>query len=312
MEASRLPCLGRRPVAVALSPKPQRIGRRPLRRPALAALTGLIVGFSIQNATHAAERLRVELNDGLLTIEANDVAVQDLLEEIAGRAGLALSLPNSLPRRVTVEFDELALPVAIDRVLHGMSYALQYAPGSSANKLWVFTNGAANAETSGELRVESESTPPEPPQDGNLLDDGAAMRLEAVAALADQETDPFAFALASAVVDESPAVRYEAIHALGEIGGGVSTRLLQQALFDADPDVRTAAVDALGQITGEQSANALAGVLSDPDPALREKAVYALGEIGGETAAELLRTASADPDEWVREAATDMLRELVD
>ena len=304
MASLQLPCLGRRPCVVTLSPKHQRIGRRPLRRRALTVVLGLIAVVAAHKAINAADAMNVEVNDDRLTVVTDDVPVHDLLEEIARQAGVALSLPNALPQRVTVEFDGLTLPLGIDRVLHGMSYAFRYSPGSTENKLWVFASGRSSTDASAESFVELGSPPPAP------VDDGVAMRLEAVAALADQETDPFAFALASAVVDDSPAVRFEAVHALGEIGGAVSTRLLQHALLDADAEVRTAAVDALGQVTGEQSVNALAGVLSDPDPALREKAIYALGEIGGETVTGLLREASLDSDEWVRAAAVDVLREI--
>ena len=226
MASSQLPCLGRRPCVVTLSPKHQRIGRRPLRRRVLTAMLGLIAVVAAQKATNAADGMNVEVNDDRLTVVADDVPVHDLLEEIARQAGVALSLPNALPQRVTVEFDGLTLPVGIDRLLHGMSYAFRYSPGSTENKLWVFASGRSSTDASAEPFVELGSPPP--------VDDGVAMRLEAVAALADQETDPFAFALASAVVDDSPAVRFEAVHALGEIGGAVSARLLQHALLDAD------------------------------------------------------------------------------
>lgn len=255
---------------------------------------------------HGAEGLRVELGDGRLTVQAHEVALRDLLEEIARHTGLVVSFPNAPSKRVTTQFDALELPAAIDRLLHGMSYALQYAPDGSAGRLWVFSSGETKVGASEDPGVDFGAAE----ETGVALDDDAAMRLEAVAALADQETDPFAFALASAIVDESPAVRFEAVYALGEIGGAVSTGFLRHALTDSDADVRGAAVDAFAEIGGEPSANALADVLTDPDPALRENAVYALGEIGGETAVGLLREASSDADEWVREAAVEMLREL--
>lgn len=251
----------------------------------------------------AQDGLEVEFSGGLLTVEAHDVVVQTLLEAIASRSGLTLSYRDPLTHRVTIAFNELELPVAIDRLLHGMSYALQYAPdnaGNSASRLWLFSAGDPSRR--------DESAPSE----SALADDGAAMRLEAVAALADGDTDPFAFALASALVDESRAVRHEAVYALGEIGGTMSTQFLQHALLDSDPEIRSAAVDALAEIGTEQSATSLAAVLTDPDPALRENAIYALGEIGGPTAVDLLQQSTADSDEFVREAAVDVLRELDD
>lgn len=318
MRLSRLPRRRRGPLACASPRRHERGGPRLLCQPltrgiavlALAlALPGGAGATDVAGGTHADGRarvngLRVELSGELLSVEAQDVVLQELLEEIARQSGLTISFHESLTRRVTTKFEALELPAAIDRLLHGASYALQYAPGepgASARRLWLFTSGEWEASVGAETS---------PTQRSNPLDDAAAARLEAVAALAEADTDPFAFALASAVADESPAVRFEAVHALGEIGGEISTRLLQHALLDADADVRTAAVDALAEAGGEQSVTALAGVMTDPDPALRENAVYALGEIGGETAIDVLRQASTDADELVREAAADVLREL--
>jgi len=327
VELSRLPRRRRGPLACGSPRRHEPGGPRPLPFKTLARrFAALLLAVALQGDGQATEvnqgkaapggetspetrkGLRVEFSGGLLSVEADDVVLQELLEEVAHQSGLVLSFREAATGRVTSSFDDVELPAAIARLLHGSSYALQYAPGdpgTSARRLWLFTSGGSpeGVQTVIEGSVTARGAP---------LDDAAAMRLESVAALAEQETDPFAFALASAIVDASPAVRYEAVYALGEIGGEVSPRLLQQALLDADADIRAAAVDALAEVGGEQSANVLANVLSDPDPALRENAVYALGEIGGERAADLLRQASTDPDEFVREAAADMLREVGD
>ncbi len=281
---------------------------------AVLAVLCLLPGADPVRAQSTTDRasvaeLHVTFDGGLLTVDARNVLLQDLLEEVAAQSGLALSTRGLLGKRVTRAFTELELSAAIDKLLHGMSYALQYPTDSPSlpSRLWVMSGGNLLEEgayrdadaTSNGLRQDRFEVP-------------ASQRLEAVAALAERDTETFAFAIAPALGDDSAAVRYEAVHALGEVGGDTSTGLLHQLLSDPDAGIRAAAIDALAEAGGELSAVTLSAALHDPDPALRENAVYALGEIGGERAVELLDQAAADPDEWVRQAVDEVLSELAD
>jgi len=321
MRRSRIAHLRRDPLGRA-SRRRQPGGSRPFYAYAPTRLLGLALLVLASDRGLAAELAEeagparpsttphVEFRDGLLSIDARDVALEEVLKEIARQTGLAVSRQEPLPGRVTAELRRLGVPIAIHRLLRGKSFALRYAPSPTgaplaASKLWIFASGEPGLEA-------PEGYEPEPPTSPEAVagDDAAVLRLEAVAELADRDTPPSVAGLASAMADESASVRFEALYALGEVGGELSTQLLQQALVDPDARIRRAAVDALAEIGGERSASALAAVLSDPDPALREDAVYALGEIGGETAARALRRASTDPDEFVREATIDVLEEI--
>lgn len=254
-------------------------------------------------AQPADQAFRVEFSQGLLSVKARDVRLQDLLNEVARHSGIELRLYAPLDERVTRSFNELGLPQAIDRLLRGKSYTLQQAGDGSASMsstLWVFGQGS---RVGSELALEL-------PRVATSPEDAFGNRLEVVAALAETGDEPDTAALASAIVDRSISVRYEAVHVLGEIGGATSTGLLEQALQDADTNIRTASIDALAEIGGEDSARALALALNDADPAVRENAVYALGDIGGATATELIEQAARDPDALVREVADEILSEL--
>lgn len=272
-------------------------------------------------AMHASSGyLRVEITDEIVTIEAREASLKDLVEEIARQSGLQAVLHDPLEARVTLELRRLPLREALGSILRDRSFALQHIrsssiaggkPGDAGTwRLWVFSSDVRPA-----VRVDSPGA-----LDADvaiatlafaLADDDAKVRLEAVAALADAGSDQAAAALATAALsDGDSSVREEAVHAMGEIGGDIGIQVLERALMDSDADVREAAVEAFAAIGGNESALALADVLNSGDASLRAAAVDALGEIGGEPAVGLLRHASADEHSIVREAAQELLAEL--
>lgn len=269
----------------------------------------LSVSAQLEMESGAVAELHVVFDEGRLSVNARDVALQDILEEIAIQCGLVLSTRGSLSERMTRSFAELELTAAMDTLLNGMSYALQYAPDtpSMPSRLWVMSRS--------DLVEESDLNDTDTVSGGlrqGPFEAAASQRLEAVAAFAERETGAYVFEIEPALNDESKAVRYEAIFALGETGGDSGTAILHQLLSDPDGDVRAAAIDALTAAGGELSAATLATALHDPDPALRENAVYGLGEIGGRHAVELINQATSDPDVLVRQAVEDVLSELAD
>ena len=275
----------------------------------LYLVSGLVpVSAQLLSESDAVTELRVVFDEGYLSIDARNVSLHDILEEVATQSGLALSIRGSLTERVTLSIDELQLSVAIETLLDGMSYALQYAPDSPSlpNRLWVMSRRDSNGE---------DDSPYVDPVSGRTRQDRfsmpASQRLEAVAALTERENGAFIFEIESALSDDSKAVRHEAIFALGEAGGDSATALLHYLLADPDVDVRAAVIDALAEAGGERSVTTLVTALHDPDPALRENAAYALGEIGGPLAVELLDQATTDSDQLVREAAEDVLNDML-
>ncbi len=232
-----------------------------------------------------------------LTVKAEDVSLQELLEEIARQGSLTLVLSGSLADRITTEFHQLPLDEGLRRILGHQSFAVEYAqqiPEESPStvrrptKLWIFS------------KVEIADRVQTMPVDGNTRGDSRK----------DVATD--IRRLHVALTSEDPGEREDAVDALGESGRPEAVAPLRLALADEDEDVREAAIAALTEIGGDAAAQALAIALQDEDSSLREEAVAALGEIGGENAIRLLKQALADEDESVREAAADVLEELND
>jgi hypothetical protein len=237
-----------------------------------------------QATIHASPSyLHVGVADNLVTVKTRDVAVHDLLEEIARHIGLAVVSHDSLDERITMEFHRLPLPEALGRVLRRQSFALEYAqPIYSAGKssyrlpsrLWVFSK---------EPGVVPDNDKNGRPSSSNITSAIGVLRAE--------------------LMSEDPRLRQAAVERLGALGVVEAVVPLSLALADEDEYVREAAIAAVADIGGNEAARALAIALQDEDPLLREEAVDALGEIGGETAIHVLEQAFRDGEEDVREAA---------
>lgn len=152
-----------------------------------------------------------------------------------------------------------------------------------------------------------------------------ALRLGAIAALA-EIPDPRALpVLVSMTTDASSEVRWEACIALGEIGDNGAIPALLSSLHDKDKYVRHASAVSLSKtgyeaVTADEQAwyfagmqdweslaglrvsavPALIGLLSDPDPDVRRRAARTLGAVGSSDAGPALVQALGDEDRQVR------------
>jgi hypothetical protein len=292
--------------------------------------------------------LHVEIVDDVVTVSAHNVAVENLLAEIARQTGLVVVSHDVLDQRVSIQLDRIHLPEAVHRILRGQDFILHYIhPGTRRTNavrpgtLWVFAKETAgrqytnrsvfddnptmvapqieallSADVRGRITAVRNSTALEAAeavaQLGLALSDrDRRVRAEAVSVLADIGGDQATALLPVALGDEDPWVRQEAVHALAEIGGKQAIRVLEGAFAGADRNVREAAVDALADIGGDAATRALAVVLLEHDDSLRAQAVHALGEIGGETAMTQLQQALVDQDPSIREIAAEILANLV-
>jgi len=220
--------------------------------------------------------LHLEISDGSVSLRTHRVPMGDVFEAIAYEDGFELVLEQPLEDELTVQFQDLPLPEAIDRISSSSRPAEDEVADSIA--------------TSQGLDVTT--------------------RLAIIVALAEDGSTQAVARLDDALSDPDPTVREEAVHALEAIGGNQTTLVLQQALMDPAPTVRAAVVEAYADIGGEESAHALAVALQDADPAIREAAVWALGEIDNPAATRYLSQALDDNEDAVRDAAAQMLDEL--
>lgn len=108
--------------------------------------------------------------------------------------------------------------------------------------------------------------------------------------------------------DPDAAVREDAIEALAEKGGSAAIVGLGYALSDERSLVRRMAIEALLDIGDDEAIGTLAVALDEVEPDLRKLAVDDLGEIDTDASTLLLQRFLADTNAAVREAADEHLR----
>ncbi len=284
----------------------------------------LSVAYATTHRSQGSHSIKF-VNDRL-SVKVHEVALRELLQEIARQSGLSVMFSGPLEDRVSLEFHELSLDKGLRRILRQQNFVVEYAEPTGKERpsalprpktLWIIAKGGQDQSIQRlaiEARQAEYAEEDEAPdirvwqaalQRGDVSD-----REEAAEALGESGHPDAVASLRLALQDEDEDVREIAIAALTEIGGEAAARALALALRDEDASIREQAVEGLEQIGGEAAAEALAVALKDEDVYVREGVVEALGEIGGETAIRLLEQALADENESVRDAVAEVLTGL--
>lgn len=258
--------------------------------------------------TNSASPMHVSVEQGLLSINARNVPLADLLRVIGERAALTVSIHGGDSPLVTDSFTDLPLDEGIKRLVRGSGLVLTYAP----------SQGGAGAGVLKEVRVYM--TPPQAPvpavangtkpaSPARRAEQERSVGLRDVRTLARQRDEAAASALAQILAQDSdPTVRAKAVAALGKFGGTEAAMALSMALMDQDSSVRIQAARALGRVEGDRATPALGGVLTgDPDPQVRREAVRTLATLGTDQARWSLESAALDADQSVRRAVASAL-----
>ncbi len=224
------------------------------------------------------DTVRVQVENGRLSIVARDATLDGVLGLIARRMRIDVRTTASVTGRVTARYRHAALADILLDILHEHSFALLYADGRPS-VLWVVPGHALAAASQPDATRGDRST-------------------------VDLAT------LQAAMASDDSRTREEAVESLGHHTSVDSISLLQRALSDDDDDVRRTAIDALRDVGGDAAASVLASTVDHADPVTREDAVYALGDIGGDIAESLLDRFLLDASQHVRSSAREMLAEL--
>ena len=148
----------------------------------------------------------------------------------------------------------------------------------------------------------------------NLRDEDAAVRLEAVKALAASQDKKAVEHLIEATADLDPRVKIKAIDALGTLRAADATPVLVQVLYmkESEPWLQQRVLVSLGKIGDTRSAKPIADFLSrDTDTATRGTAIYALGEIGDPgSVSDLKRIGDSSSDETTQRLVRDAIGKI--
>lgn len=272
----------------------------------------LLAGFAAATESAARDQtpanespappLRVYVEGGLLSVDARDAPLADVLRAVGEQTGIQVTIHSGGATRVTESFAGVGVDEGIQRLAGGYDVVLIYAAGR---------NGARRGRLV-EVRVYEASTPTAPVT--AVVDPRQrAARLQAVRDLTQQarQQQPGALAALTEMLagDADPVVRQSAAAALGLVGSAEAVSALTAALGDRDPSVRTRVVSALGRRRDEGLAGTVAQVLAgDPDASVRRAAVWALSTLRSEDAHRGLQAAASDSDAGVRQAAAVALK----
>jgi hypothetical protein len=256
----------------------------------LALAVSLVCRWPVENTVRAEERAGdaspapvVRFDDGKLSVDAHDVELSELLQQIAGLVGFQLTTTGQL-RRVTAIFSDVPLEEGLRRLVQDHELMLVYRPPG---------NGRTGAKLVG-AHVFAGTELRDPSQTAQALEEIN----QVLHSGRDERNVP---RLSRFLSYPDLAVRARAIQALALMGGASAVSALERALSDQAPQVRLQAIYGLRRLSGVQAIPALADLLlRDPEVMVRRAAAGSLATLREPSATSALQAAANDPDPSVR------------
>jgi len=283
--------------------------RRSWSRVAVAVyvmLTSPGVAAVVGSQSTLLAHIEIQVDAGLLSLEAQDSALVDVVKAISERAGFETVLVGQIAGQVTSSFSRVPVPEALERLLSGIDHVVLYARADEegtarvVSQLWLL--GMSGEPGDDPIGVaEGGTRAVVPPDTGGKERSEHLLRLTREGAT-DEVLDTLGNALRW---DREPLVRTRAAMALGKLGDGRAVPALEFALADEHRSVRLQAIQALSQI-GDEAATLVLGdvLLHGEGTKQRILAARSLWRHDTEVARAFLAEAANDPNEQVRRAAT--------
>src|SRR3990172_10245393 len=256
---------------------------RPMAIVMLAATLGLCHSVAAWAAAgeRPASAVTVAVHQGLLTVDARNAPLADVLRLMGEGAGLRVKIDDAVGGLITDSFSAVPLDQGIERLARGLSFVLMYASGGCDRRLaevWVLAPSKVREEPPRPVSRGRAAVTASAPSVPSPAAQQRAERLKAIEELARPGDEDAAAALARILEGETdPLIRAKAEAALNGFGGAHVAAALTSALRDQDPSVRLEAVADLSPVSGPMARTALAGALvKDPDPRVRLQAAQAL------------------------------------
>lgn len=276
---------------------------------ALATLVGL--GLACPSSS-AGTVTRLSLDEDLLTLEAQDAPLADVLRGLAEQKGVKVIGRPSADIRVSVRLERIPLDEALKRVLRDVPYIASYGPTDARPSSGLLVEIRFLGPGSGAARAVADPPPPSPAVDWvarAATSPERSGRVRAIQMLKRQRNPEATETLIGLMRgDVDPVVRERAAAALVDVGGREVASAFTAALTDTAVFVRVQAVRGLARIQGNAAAETLVRAAdADPDPPVRRAAVEALAGLSGERVRQALARAANDTDPDTRQRALDAL-----
>ncbi len=263
-------------------------------------LVSSLAPFAANGAT-----LDVSVNEGWVTLHAENAQVGNILEALAAETGLKLVNQASADRQISLRLERMSLADTLKRLLGNDSSFQLHVPAETdagigaVSMLWIFDSGAGDGYLIDYLET-------------MILRGSISEQKSAIRRLVRLRSPGAVNALAIAVADDDDRVRRAAMSALADIGDDDALAVLASAMADDDAVVRARTANALGSIESTATLAYLDVALQDDNAHVRAAAAEALGDLGDPAARQRLREALSDDDPDVRERALDVLEDLDD
>jgi hypothetical protein len=266
--------------------------------PRFLVLCAVLV-FVYATASSAAEHtgtsagpvdIRIEMKDGLLTLETRDAPLPEVMREIGELAGFKTILVGEFikPSLVNISFENMSLGEAIQRLVSDNKRIILYRLAEDdtrqriISQVWLLQSG-----------------------------EGVVSEVESIAPGREEDVKGYKLARLTRMLqqDQDMSVRARAAIALGTFQDERAVFALESALLDEDSLVRSQAIKALGRIGSEQASMILGNILlrESADKSERIMAARALWKHDSEIAQDYLRAGANDRDEQVRSASSKSL-----
>ena len=230
--------------------------------------------------------IRIEMKDGLLTLETRDAQLHEVMREIGELAGFKTILVGEFlkPSLVNVSFENMPLDEAIERLVSDNNRIILYGLAGDdtqqriISQVWLLRSG-----------------------------DGVVSEVESIALGREEDVKGYKLARLTRMLqqDQDMSVRVRAAISLGTFQDERAVFALESALLDESSMVRSQAIKALSRIGNEQATIALGNILlrASADKSERIMASQALWAHDSEIAQDYLRAGANDTDAQIRSAS---------
>ncbi len=212
-------------------------------------------------AEHEQKALTVELHGDLLTVDARNTTLEQVLYAIGEKARLEVIINGKLsPKPSSWSIVNKPLIDSIRSLAGSHNVAMRYGDRLTGKvaKLWIFGN-------QDEIQYLSEMVK----QDNYPL----ITRLKAVNDLKKIGSKQASKVLSKCLGDRDPSLRIEAIKSINDIGADHAIPIIGRVLFsDPDPEVRMSALQLIAEQDSEASRAFLKVALEDKDKNVRQAA----------------------------------------
>lgn len=270
-----------------------------------AIFTAVLIFFTHPSASASGTDVvnsTVQWRDNRLSINVEDVPLDQLVSAIAGKTGLEIHGLNLLKGEVTANFSGLSLHEGLVTLLQGANYCLQ-EPSNVKDAHYVLSLISYAIPPGTNLRAHN------PAAESN------AFKIPASAGyVPEQYRKLYGFAaqgnmkaLSQAISAGDTTAQTIGIKLVAKQDPDKATRLAITAAKSADSNQRLTAIQLLAELDNKRATEALGQALSDPDVGIRQAAVSGLYGQTSKNAVILLAEALQDSNESIRMQALDFL-----